>query len=473
MAETAAAKVGDGTGSRVPGSAATRLPFATVLTYSLPTTGIGFMFYLAVLFLMKFSTDVLLIAPAAVSLILGVSRVLDAITDPIAGYLSDRTRSPMGRRRPWLLGSAIPLAVIFVMMWAPPAGLQGTALTAWMAVSIIGFYALSTLVNVPHQSWGAELTSDYHERTRVFGMRLLLLNVGAFAAVGCLLIVDGSPTPRETVFWLAAAVATFTAVVTMVSALRLRERTELQGRGPQAVLGVYRDLARNPHARLLLAVFFIESLGGATIGVLTPYMAQYVILEISFPLVVLTYMVAMTLSVPFWTPLSRAFGKKRLWLVSMLVTALGFGSFFVLGAGDVVQTYVLAFVLGAAAGCGNVIAPSVQSDIIDWDEHQTGERKEGGYFAAFSFMQKSAAGVTIMLSGVVLQLAGYVPNTAQSETAQFAIRSLYALFPLSCYAIGAVLFLRFSLGEKEHGAIQQVLAARRAAGPREEGEGDP
>ena len=110
-----------------------------------------------------------------------------------------------------------------------------------------------------------------------------------------------------------------------------------------------------------------------------------------------------------------------------------------------------------------MIAPSVQSDIVDWDEWKTGERKEGGYFAGFNFVQKSAAGVTIMLTGFVLQLAGYVPNVEQTEASQLAIRTLYALFPLTCYLIGAVLFLRFSLGEKEHLQIREELEARRRA----------
>lgn len=442
---------------------AERLSLGALATYGLPAAGMGFMYYLAVLYLMKFSTDVLLLAPASVSIILGISRVFDAITDPLAGYLSDRTRSRMGRRRPWLIASAIPIALVFTMMWAPPASLSEGALLAWMGCAIVGFYALMTLVNVPHQSWGAELSPDYHERTRVFGARLLLLNLGAFAAVGCLILIIRAEDVRGTVFVLAASIAAFTAAAVIWSALRLQERAELQGRGPQAVLGAYRDILGNPHARLLLLVFFIESLGGATIGVLTPYMADYVIGEISFPLVVATYMLAQTLSVPLWTPLSRVFGKKALWLFSMLVTSVGFGCFFLVGAGDHTMTYVLAAILGAAAGCGNVIAPSVQSDIVDWDEWKTGERKEGGYFAGFNFMQKSAAGVTIMLTGFVLQLAGYVPNVEQTESAQLAIRALYALFPLTCYLIGAVLFLRFSLGETEHGRIRDELEARRRA----------
>lgn len=438
-----------------------RLPFATLLAYAVPTSGIGFMFFMALLYLMIFSTDVLLIAPAVVSLILGVSRILDAVTDPLAGYLSDRTRSRLGRRRPWLLFSSLPLAGVFLMMWAPPAALEGPALVAWMAVAIIGFYAVLTLVNVPHISWGAELSPDYHERTRVFGARLLLLNLGAFTAILCLLYITSADEPRAVVGWIMLVVAVTTALMTVGSALYLRERREFVQRGPERIVGAYTDVVKNPHARLLLIVFFIESLGGATIGVLTPYMARYVIGDISFPLVVATYMVGMTVTVPLWAPLGRYFGKKRLWLTSMLGTAIGFGCFFLLGPGDVVQTYALAAFLGVAAGCGNVMAPSVQSDIVDYDEHLTGERKEGGYFAAFNFIQKSAGGVTIILTGFVLQFSGYVPNVEQTDTARLAIQSLYALFPLACYLIGSILFLRFSFNEREHDVVRRELEARR------------
>ncbi len=442
-----------------PGSG--RLPFSTLLAYSIPTAGIGFMFYMAMLYLMIFSTDVLLIAPAVVSVILGVSRILDAVTDPMAGYLSDRTRSRLGRRRPWLLFAAIPLAVVFSMMWAPPETLDDSALIVWMAVGIISFYAVITLINVPHISWGAELSPDYHERTRVFGMRLMLLNLGAFTAILCLLLITGSDTPRAVVSPLMITVAAVTALATIAAALYLRERRDFQQRGPERIVGAYTDVFRNPHARLLLLVFFIESLGAATIAVLTPYMARYVIGDVSFPLIVMTYMIGMTASIPFWTPLGRWLGKKLLWLLSMLVTAFGFGAFFLLGPGDVVQAYVLAAILGVAAGCGNVVAPSVQSDIVDFDEHKTGERKEGGYFAAFNFIQKSAAGVTIMVTGIVLQVAGYVPNVEQTETVQTAIKALYGLFPFACYLIGSLLFLKFSFNEREHDGVRRDLEARR------------
>ena len=98
------------------------LPLATLLIYAAPTAGVGFMMIFTGFYLMKFSTDVLGISPAIMGLIFLISRVWDAISDPVAGTLSDRTRSRLGRRRPWLLAGALPVGIIFALMWAPPAG---------------------------------------------------------------------------------------------------------------------------------------------------------------------------------------------------------------------------------------------------------------------------------------------------------------------------------------------------------------
>ena len=113
-----------------------------------------------------------------------------------------------------------------------------------------------------------------------------------------------------------------------------------------------------------------------------------------------------------------------------------------------------------AAGCGGTIAPSIQSDIIDYDEYKTGERKEGSYFAAFNFVFKSAAGVMIFITGYVLQFSGFVPNQEQTMTVQVAMVTLYGLLPLVCYTIGAILFSRFTLNEDEHARIRVELQKR-------------
>jgi len=438
-----------------------RLPLGVILTYVAPTVGVGFMFLLVNLYLMKFATDVLLIAPGAMGLIFGVSRIWDAVSDPVAGYLSDRTGTRMGRRRPWLLGSILPITVVFVLVWSPPVSLTGTAMVAWMAVMVFGFYTAMTIFIVPHTSLGAELTDSYHDRTRIFGIRHVSWTLGSVLALVGMGILITTDTPRPTALQLAIVAAVVTASLILYPALRLKERSEYQGRGGTNPYASFRDVLTNPHARLLLIVFLIENLGAATIGILTPYIAQYIVgTPENTVWYILSYMVASVIFVPIWLPLSRRFGKKRLWIFSMLLTGFAFGGMFFLETGSVRLIYTLAFLAGTAASCGGMVGPSIQADVIDYDEHETGQRKEGAYFAAWNFVFKSASGLTLMLTGWVLQFSGFVPNVEQTETARFWMLALYSLFPLVCYVIGTALFTRFSLDEAEHRRIRAALDAR-------------
>lgn len=448
-----------------------RLPLVTILTYCLPTLGAGYMFLLVGLYLMKFATDVLLVPPAAMGAIFGLSRIWDAVSDPIAGYLSDRTRTRMGRRRPWLLVSAFPIGLAFVMAFGPPTSLSGTALTLWMGLGVFGFYSAMTIFIVPHLSLGAELTTDYHDRNRIFGIRHASWTVGSILSlVGMAVLLGaergGAQSSRAAAFDLALLAAGVTVGLVAFAAIKLRERPEFQGRGGKHPWNAFRDVWKNPHARLLLIVTLIENLGAATIGILTLYVAQYVVGTPRLaPVFILCYMVPSFASVPLWLPLARRYGKKTIWTCSMIGTALSFGGMFFLTEGSVILISVLAFAAGTAAGAGGTIGPSVQSDVIDWDEHQTGQRKEGAYFAAWNFVFKASFGLTLMLTGFVLQVSGFVPNQVQTEGVKTAILSLYALYPLVCFLVGAALFSRFDLNESEHAEIRRSLDERRVETP--------
>jgi Na+/melibiose symporter-like transporter len=146
----------------------------------------------------------------------------------------------------------------------------------------------------------------------------------------------------------------------------------------------------------------------------------------------------------------------------MVLTAFSFGGMFFLGQGDTLLISALAISAGVAAGAGGTIAPSIQADVIDYDEYCTGERKEGAYFAAWNFVFKGSFGLTLMLTGYVLQLSGYQPNQEQTEAVKLALRSLYGLFPFACYLGAALLFSRFRLDEAEHTRIREALAKRRS-----------
>jgi sugar (glycoside-pentoside-hexuronide) transporter len=448
-----------------------RVPLARIIDYVLPTAGVGFMFSMVALYLMKFATDVLLISPAAMGTLFFVARLWDAVSDPVAGYWSDRTRTRLGRRRPWLAASIVPVGLAFVWVWSPPASLSGAGAVAWMGVGVIGFYSAMTVFLVPHLSLGAELSDDTHDRTRIYGVRHVVWTLGTvFALFGMSALISASSPgsqsdPRRTAVTIALLVAGVTAALIAWTVVRVRERPEYLGRGARRPLDAVSDVLANPHARRLLLVILIESLGGATIAILTPYVAQYVVgrpdLTVWF---IATYIFSTIAFVPIWLPLSRRFGKKRLWTFSMLLTASAFGGMFFLAEGSVGLLVVLAFVGGVAGSCGSIMSPSVQADVIDWDEYRSGERKEGAYFSAWTFVFKGATGITIMLTGYVLELSGFVPNQDQTPEARLAILSLYSLFPLACYLVGVALFSRFSLDEREHARIRAELDDRRLRG---------
>lgn len=438
----------------------------TVILYMLPPIGCGYMFCLVNLYIMKFSTDVLLIAPAVMGLIFGISRVWDAVSDPLAGYLSDKTQTSIGRRRPWMLASIIPIGASFLMLSNAPDGLSVSELSFWMGAAIIAFFTAQTVLIVPHMSLGAELSTDAHERNKVFAARHAGWIAGYIIALGTMyLLIDASRSGVQAVQTLMTQqsywAVMFTAVCLILPTLFIRERPEFLGRGARKPFGAARDIWKNPHARLTLIINFVENLGGATIVILTLYVAQYIMNNPgAAPLFILSYMVCSFLFTPLWAPLARRTGKKNLWFMSLALTGISFLLMATLEPGDELQLYLLSSLAGVAGGCGGTIGPSLKSDVIDYDEYLTGERKEGAYFAAWNFISKSSYGVMMAVTGVALSVSGFVPNVDQTPEVIFTLKFLYSIVPFVSYSAGALLLLRFDFDEQKHAGIRRELEQR-------------
>ena len=413
-----------------------------------------------------------LIAPAVMGVIFSISRIWDAVSDPIAGYLSDRTTFKFGRRRTWMLISFIPISFGFLAVFSPPESMQGQSLDLWMMIAILSFYSAITLLNVPHMALGAELSEDYHERTRLFGVRHIGFTLGSILAlVSMSLLISEENNPDGDVRQLAGSLAFYAigamSLMIFFAVSKLKENPEFQNRVNKNPFKAFRDVWINPHAKILIIVLFIENLGGAVIGVLTLYVTQYIVEAPAWaPLIIFAYMLPSALSVPLWIPLSRRFGKIRLWVFSLAFTGISFGGIFIIPFLDSITDRLIVMFIGAAlggmaAGCGGAIGPSVKGDVIDYDEYLTGERKEGSYFAALNFVFKSATGIMLLVTGFVLQFSGFIPNQPQTMEVKIALISLYGLVPLVFYSLGAyLLYKKFKFGEKEHAAIKQQIQER-------------
>jgi len=449
-----------------PTPAATTLSWSKLLAYSLPMAPVHFSFVLFVSYFSKYAVDVLLIAPAAVGMIFGVSRLWDAITDPITGLWSDRTEHAWGRRRPWIAASAIPMAVSGWMVWSPPDSLEGAALIAWATVAVFAFTLAVTIFYTPHQALGAELTTDTHAVSRIFAWRQAATYVGMF---GCLVFGMKAlmmASDRKGLAEIFAIVCGAAIVVTVLLAVALlREPVGNRRRGGASNLGVARDVWRNRYSRSLMTMIFIEHTGTGASMVVAPFLITYVIgMPARVGEVFLFYVGSSLLSLPLWVWLARRIGKKATWMIGLLTGITGYACLFFVGEGDLRWMQMVVTLTGTSSACGNVLAQSILADVIDCDELETGERKEGAYYSAFTFLMKTSSGVMAMVTGFTLTAVRFVPNAPdQTELVRTAIRSLNSLPPLVSLLIGAVMLIGFGLTAEKHAEVRRELDARRAA----------
>jgi GPH family glycoside/pentoside/hexuronide:cation symporter len=361
-----------------------------------------------------------------------------------------------------MYASALPILATGVMLWAPPSFVGEASLVLWMGFAYLLYETAATAFWVPHGALGMELTPDYHDRTRLFAYRHILSAVGLGMGLGAVWLLRTADTPREMALMVSLGGGTLVAVMIIYAALRVPERSEFQGRGARKVTAALRDVAQNPHARVLAMVYVLETFGTASIGTLAPYVMQYVVNAPQLTEVfILMYVVPALAFTPIWVKLSRRFGKKPLWLLAMVATMIAYATMFFIGHGSYVTIFIVVTLLGAGSGCGSVLAPSVQADVIDYDEYRTGERKEGAYVSIWNLLRKAPAGITAMITGFVLQAIGFEPNAEQSEEMKTAMLALIGLLPAVCYAGAIVLLTRFSLDEAEHARIVSELVARR------------
>ena len=419
------------------------------------------MFGMLLLYFMKFATDVLLLAPSAIGLILGISRVWDAVSDPIAGYWSDGTKTRIGRRRPWILGASLPIAIAFIALWSPPASLEGMGLVWWSTIWIFLFFSAYTAYAVPYKALGAELGAGYHDRTRVFASSSFLGFFGAFFAIGAVYTMERAEDPRATAVTLASIAASITFCAMLFAAIRLREHPGHIGRGSDRGIAAFGDVFRNRYAQPLLGVHFLSDLGGASFAAMLPYVSDYILKTPGYTAFYqLALLVGITVGIPIWVPLSRRYGKREVWLVATALQIPFILTYPFLRQGDWLLLLIGMFIVGLLNACSPAVAPSMQTDVIDVDEYESGERKEGVYFATWNLVQKSAFGINLAMVGLILDWSGFVANVGQSETTRAAIGMAFAGLPF--FAVSANIFLlsRYRLSEKLHREVSDKLARR-------------
>lgn len=448
-------------------SASERLSLSLALLYGAPSFAGAAMLIPIAIHMTKFYSDVVLVPPGFLGIAIAVARALDAVGDPAIGFLCDRTRTRWGRRRPWMLIAAPLTAVFFCLLFTPPAALRGSDALLWFTAMFILYSVFHTAYAIPHYALGPELTLDYHERSTLFGVR------EAFAVLGTIVasVLPGILLPRfggdERAVFRAFSVGFSVMLVLLYWLLvaRVRERRDFYERASNPLVPGVRRALRNRPFRILLGSYVVSSLTGAIPGTLMPYFVQYVLRPEDpgtwLAILLGAYFGSGFLCLPLWVAAARRFGKRPAWLASFLAAITGGAGFFFCGPGD--ERLLLALVIwaGSSFGAGLFIGPSIQADVIDYDELHTGKRREAQYAAFFSILPKFVTIPSAAIPIAFLGQLGYRPNIEQTPEVVLAIKSMFALAPAAFSLVAAAIAWRLPITERVHREILLGIAALR------------
>ena len=419
----------------------------------------------------KFYTDVVGINIAVLGTILFSVRIFDAITDPAIGYISDRTQTRFGRRRPYIAIGSFFIVLSMYLLFNPP---QASAYfeTWWFGICIYALFLFWTAVAVPFESLGPEITFDYHERTSLFGMRDGFLIAGTLMAASSPALVawafnltSDAAGERAKFFWIAVLYAPLLIGSCWWCVAAIKEKPPGKVNNPTGGWMGWRSVVRNRPFIILLISYTIASIGSNLPATLILYYVEYVLESPLADAFLLLYFVTGIIFLPGWILLSRRIGKKAAWLTSMAINTGAFIGVFFLGPGDAQIYGVLVFLSGIGFGATLALPSAIQADVIDYDELLTGQRREGQYIGLWSIAKKFAAAIGVGAGLSILGLAGYTPNVAQTEQVQLTLRTMYALVPSVCNIIAFIVVLAYPISSRVHQRIRAAIAERKAGRP--------
>lgn len=438
-------------------------------------------------FYLVFLTDVVQLNPGLAGVVILISKLYDAITDPLEGVLSDRTRTPLGRRRPYLLAGIILVFLSFFAMFYPVAYESQPARFVFVVLTYLFFSTIVSIVMLNYNALQAELSLDYDERTSLSSFRIFFSTVSSIlCAVLPLEIVKLFPDVRAGWMVMAASFGILFAVPFVATFLAARERPEFQKPlepfdwkmtwvAPFTVKTfVYVVIM------YLLAFVAFDAVSSIVVYFIKTYLGRGS--ETSFVIGALT--IAQVVSLPVFAALSRRTSKPKSYIAAaaLFIVTMATSLFIAPGQPSFI-VYVFAAVAGFGSGGVVIMIYAMFPDIPDVDELASGERREGIYAALTTFARKLSSAFAVFIVSQLLDVAGYIPPALRSvngvaqlveqpQTDSFilALRLIFFLVPVLFLAFGILFASRYPLVHSVHDRLKVLLSRQRSGQPVDEAE---
>ena len=441
---------------------------------------------------MVFYNQVLGLSAALCGVVFLIASVIDAVTDPLIGSISDNVRSRWGRRHPLMLVAVVPLTVGFYLLYTPPGGMSEMFYFWWFLATLALLRIGKTFYVVPHNALGAELTDDYHERTSIFGLNAVVGMIGGISLSMLVLLVffpttegyeNGLVNPSGYPA-MAMIGATFVCLTVLICVGGTRDQIPFLhnvDRQPGNLSDNLSDLISLVTTRSYLAIslsWLVMTVSFGILGVVSVYAYLYGFELSTEQMSIQRFLLlpGMFLALPLAAWLGRKLDKKQTVIFSNL-----FGAFFVglpltlklIGFFPPNDSIWMIVVLFGSLFVGFLVYPvaaiiidSQLADITDEHEHRTGRRAEGIVFSIRTFMLKATSGLGGLIAGFGLEYIGFPENATREMLTPETIDGLFFMCgPLYwiIVAAGMGFMALYNLSEKRHGEIMEDLKERRAA----------
>ena len=482
----------------INGGDAPRPSLPVKLAYSLGQAAQNGGFDAAIAFIFFYYSAVLGLSGTLVGAALAVSLAFDAVVDPVVGSWSDNIKSSLGRRLP-LMMLAVPLITISIgLLFSPPHGLGQAGLFGWLAIMSVAVRSFISLFNVPYIALGAEMTSDYAERTNVVvyrafagictGVAVTAIGYSIYFAKGGLQRPGGYPGFGWSVALLLFVCLTLSCLGVRRYAAALPQPEQLSGSMLRRLPNELREIFANRSFRLLFisaVVIFVAIGANASLNnhafVFVWRMKSENIQFISY-----AYLIGILLGVLAAPLLQKIMEKKNVVIIGFLLLIANWlvlqgsmlaGGYFPLGEAALLPMQLNSFVAGIGTGFVSVAYPSMMADAADEHEYLFGRRREGLYFAGLGFAGKAATGLGVMVAGVALDLIRFprivdrpvtavLPHAMQTRLVMIwgpvpAIIAIVSLVILSSYGISRVRHRQIAAALRRGAGIADVPVAQK------------
>lgn len=390
----------------------------------LPLAALGLPLYV---YLPAFYAETIGVAAAAVGIVLLAARLFDVMTDPVAGWLSDRWPQARWRRRGLMLIGAPLLLVGIEQLFHPGPGAGAAYLLLWAVVAYLGW----TLISIPYLAWGAELSDRYHERTRVAAAREGFVIAGTLLALAVPALAGVAADPAGTLAVMAQWLWWILPLALLLTLTRVPAAPAPVVRRPSWREGARALAGNRPLRRLLLAYVVNGTANGLPATLFVLFVAHVLqARELTGPLLAL-YFVAGVAALPAWVWLARRIGKRRAWTASLLLASLSFVWVPLLGPGDAVLFGVICVLSGLCLGADLALPASIQADVVGIDQAAGGGSRAGLLFGLWGMATKLALALAVGIAFPLLDLAGFDAGGSNGGGPLLALALLYGGLPVA------------------------------------------